>query len=481
MPLPVPPDLEAALAAVPAARARFDALAPEQKDAWIAWVGRARTRRGRARRIGYLVQRLGAAPQTETVEEVALPPEPAWWPWLVVLALALIVAGVLIWLLAFRDNGNGTRSAVVVQKGTVPNVVGQPQATAVAAVKKAGLQPVVTKRVALQPAGIVVGQQPGPGKVLKAGAAVHLVVSRGPPPVAVPDVKGLAAADAVAKLQQAKLAPRLVEVKSKKTAGTVVAEDPPPGSKVKPGSRVTLNVSKGAGKATVPAVVGETVAQATSELQAAGFKPRTTNVASTQPKGTVIAQTPRGGEAAAKRSTVKLDVSQGTAATTTTVATTTTRQTTTVATTTTATTTQATGGGGGGGTVAVPSLVGKGIATALQQLEAAGLRATVKYVTSQTPAGQVRGQNPKAGTKVAPKTPVQLNVSEGPNPGNPTPVPDETGQDEATARSDLQNAGFKVAVVRRTGGGQPGTVVEQQPAAGTSVPTDEYVAIYVAQ
>jgi beta-lactam-binding protein with PASTA domain len=476
VPLPVPPDVEAALAAVPAARARFDALPPEQKDAWIGWVGRARTRRGRVRRTSYLVQRLGPAPQAAAVEEVPLPPEPAWWPWLVVLALALVVAGVLIWLLAFRDNGNGTRSAVVVQKGTVPNVVGQPQATAVAAVKKAGLQPVVTSRQAPQPAGIVIEQQPGPGKVLKAGAAVDLVVSRGPPPVTVPDVKGLAAADAVAKLQQAKLAPRLVEVKSEETAGTVVAQNPPPGSKTKPGSRVILNVSKGAGKVTVPAVVGETVAQATSELQAAGFKPQTTNVASSQPKGTVIAQTPRGGEAAVKGSTVKLEVSQG-AATTTTA--TTTQRTTTAATTTTATTTQATGGGGG--TIAVPSLVGKGIATALQQLETAGLRATVKYVSSQTPAGQVRGQNPKAGTKVAPKTPVQLNVSEGPNPGNPTPVPDETGQDEATARSDLENAGFKVVVIRRTGGGQSGTVVEQQPAAGTSVPTDEYVAIYVAQ
>ena len=72
-------------------------------------------------------------------------------------------------------------------------------------------------------------------------------------------------------------------------------------------------------------------------------------------------------------------------------------------------------------------------------------------------------------------------VSEGPNPGNPTPVPNEIGQDEATARSDLESAGFKVVVIRRTGGGQSGTVVEQQPAAGTTVPTDEYVAIYVAQ
>ena len=49
-------------------------------------------------------------------------------------------------------------------------------------------------------------------------------------------------------------------------------------------------------------------------------------------------------------------------------------------------------------------------------------------------------------------------------------------------KSDLESAGFKVVVIRRTGsGGQSGTVVEQQPAAGTTVPTDEYVAIYVAQ
>jgi serine/threonine-protein kinase len=144
-------------------------------------------------------------------------------------------------------------------------------------------------------------------------------------------------------------------------------------------------------------------------------------------------------------------------------------------TTTSPTTTQA------AGTVGVPAIVGKGLATALQQLESAGLRATVKYVTSQAPAGQVRGQNPAPGTKVPPRTPVQVNVSEGPNPGNPTAVPDVTGQDEASARSALQDAGFKVVTIQRTGGGQSGTVVEQQPTAGTSVSTDEYVAIYVAR
>jgi beta-lactam-binding protein with PASTA domain len=475
VPLPVPPDLEAALAANPTARATFDRLSPEGRDQWIAWVQRARTRSGRLKRIAYVVQRLAAPVATTTTvqEDVPppLPPRQEWWPWLLGLALALLVAALLVWLLVYRDNGT-THNNVVIQKGTVPNVVGQPQAAAERTVKQASLNPVVRKQVsAAVPAGTVVAENPAPGTVLKGGASVMLIVSRGPPPVAVPDVKGLAAADAVVKLQQAKLAPRLVEVSSKQTAGTVIAQKPPAGIKVKPGTPVTLEVSKGAGKVTVPVVTGEPVAQATSELKAAGLKVSTTNVASDQPKGTVLAQSPAGGAAAAKGATVQLKVSSGPAPST--IGTTTQQATTTAPA---PTTTQA------AGQVAVPSLIGQGIATALGSLERAGLRALVKYQTSQAPLGQVRGQNPAAGTKVAPKTHVQVNVSEGPNPGNPTPVPDETGNDEATARTDLETAGFKVVVIQRSGtNAQPGTVVELQPAAGTTIASGDYVAIYVAR
>ena len=49
-PAPVPTDLENALAANPAARERFWALPPEQKDAWVAFVERARFRGARRRR-----------------------------------------------------------------------------------------------------------------------------------------------------------------------------------------------------------------------------------------------------------------------------------------------------------------------------------------------------------------------------------------------------------------------------------------------
>jgi serine/threonine-protein kinase len=227
---------------------------------------------------------------------------------------------------------------------------------------------------------------------------------------------------------------------------------------------------------TVPAVVGETASTAAAELQAAGLKAQTNDVASDQPKGAVVAQNPRGGEAVARGATVSLDVSRGAAPPTTTAAT---RPATTATTTAAApTTTQATG-------TPTPALVGKGIVTALGMLERAGLLANVEYQSSQSPLGQVRSQNPRPGTRVASRTRVQVIVSDGPNPGTPTDVPDVTGQDQATARSTLEDAGFTVAViqatVRRASTGQPGTVVEQQPAAGAAIAAGDYVVIYVSR
>src|SRR5438309_2128103 len=80
-------------------RATFDRLPSEAKDAWIQWVGRARSRRARVRRTAYVAQRLSAPPVAETVEEAPppLPPRQEWWPWLLGLALALLVAAFLIW------------------------------------------------------------------------------------------------------------------------------------------------------------------------------------------------------------------------------------------------------------------------------------------------------------------------------------------------------------------------------------------------
>ena len=64
--------------------------------------------------------------------------------------------------------------------------------------------------------------------------------------------------------------------------------------------------------ATVPDVVGETQAQADSDIVAAGFVTSvTTDYSSTVPEGTVISQSPSGGTDALVGSTVTITVSRG--------------------------------------------------------------------------------------------------------------------------------------------------------------------------
>jgi len=65
--------------------------------------------------------------------------------------------------------------------------------------------------------------------------------------VSVPNVVGLAKATAQARLRTARLRPHVVYVKSLKNVGTVVAERPRAGAKVKTGTRVTLSISSGPG------------------------------------------------------------------------------------------------------------------------------------------------------------------------------------------------------------------------------------------
>jgi beta-lactam-binding protein with PASTA domain len=95
-----------------------------------------------------------------------------------------------------------------------------------------------------------------------------------------------------------------------------VAQDPAAGARVTPGSKVHLNISKGSATVDVPSELGMTVDQAQSDLAAKGFKATVTNVPSDQPAGTVVAQSPTGGQAR-KGSNVQLNVSKGQTPTTT--------------------------------------------------------------------------------------------------------------------------------------------------------------------
>src|SRR5919199_969861 len=83
------------------------------------------------------------------------------------------------------------------------------------------------------------------------------------------------------------------------------------GASVDQGTTIVLSVSKGPQPVAVPSVVGSSFATASSELQAAGFAVARRDVASSQPKDTVVDQSPKAGTSAPPHSTVTLFVSKG--------------------------------------------------------------------------------------------------------------------------------------------------------------------------
>ena len=76
-------------------------------------------------------------------------------------------------------------------------------------------------------------------------------------------------------------------------------------------------------------------------------------------------------------------------------------------------------------------------------------------------------QRPTPGTSLRRDSLVRINVSNGPNAKPAKAVPDVSGEDEATARADLQAAGFRVSVVDQptTDENEDGLVLDQDPPA----------------
>ncbi|MBT2588076.1 Stk1 family PASTA domain-containing Ser/Thr kinase [Arthrobacter sp. ISL-95] len=124
------------------------------------------------------------------------------------------------------------------------------------------------------PAGVVLSQDPAKGTEVRHGTPVSLVVSKGPQPIPVPDVRGLAQDAAVKALQEAGLkavvAPETVNDKTV-PKGAVVSQLPANGTLIR-GEAVTLTVSKGPKLIKVPSFVGKQSAEAERELKKLGFK-----------------------------------------------------------------------------------------------------------------------------------------------------------------------------------------------------------------
>ncbi|MGI8681439.1 MAG: Stk1 family PASTA domain-containing Ser/Thr kinase [Mycobacteriales bacterium] len=156
----------------------------------------------------------------------------------------------------------------------------------------------------LAPAGSVSRTLPSAGTRLRAGTAVTLVLSRGPRPVPVPDVRNTDVATASAELRAKGFKVATALAYSDTVArDLVIAVNP---TVAAPGSTVTLQVSRGPQLFVVPNVEGIPVGRARARLLAAGFRVKVISVPFGP--GRVLAQSPGGNSMAAHGTTVTLSV-----------------------------------------------------------------------------------------------------------------------------------------------------------------------------
>jgi serine/threonine-protein kinase len=265
-------------------------------------------------------ERVGVLPDGSVVRELDRMEQPPvdrrnWLPWAIAVVLLIILVGLAIWYFA-RD-----------EKTTVAPVIGQSATTAVTHLQQDGFRTQLVRRVSGRRPGTVVGEQPAGGSKAATGSLVVLTVAAPPTSIKVPNAVGVGQADARDRLVAAGFKVKSVSVSSDQPVGTVVAQAPAAGETIARGTSVRINVSKGSATANVPSEVGQTSDEAQRDLAAKGFKPTIVQVPSDQPLGTVVAQSPSGGQAR-KGANVEMNVSKGPDATTTTTPTATTATTT---------------------------------------------------------------------------------------------------------------------------------------------------------
>ena len=143
----------------------------------------------------------------------------------------------------------------------------------------------------------MIDQTPTAGASLAEGSTVRLKVSKGPQPIAVPNVVGDNVQVATSTLQGAGFAVAVKHVDSDQPKDSVISQNPGAGTSQPPGTTITLQVSKGPKTSAVPDVTSQTQDDATNTLKASGFGVKVQTQATNDPNsdGVVLTQTPSGG------------------------------------------------------------------------------------------------------------------------------------------------------------------------------------------
>jgi serine/threonine-protein kinase len=230
---------------------------------------------------------------------------------------------------AGAQTNKGNEVTIYVSQGppqvTVPGVTGRSVEDAVQRLADANLRATIIRVDSNEDQGTVVGQEPTDGATVDEGTKVKLRVSKGPQPIAVPNVIGNSFASANSELQAAGFAVARHNVDSTSPAGVVVNQAPGAGTFQPPGTTITLDVSKGPTTSAVPDVTSQDQTAAQAQLRESGFgvRIRTQDTNDPTTDGIVLSQDPAGGTQAPKGRTVTIVVGKFVEPTTTTTTTTT--------------------------------------------------------------------------------------------------------------------------------------------------------------
>ncbi len=304
-------------------------------------------------------------------DQADLAPSPwrrrALWGLAIVLGLALVAVALIL----FLPSGG---------KVTVPQVKGRSEQAAGSLLRVAGLNPVsAPASSATVETGLVISESPVAGTVVRKGARVEIVVSTGPANSPLVSVEGLTAAQAVQRLRHAGFKPSTkMEASSTIAVGRVIGTEPSAGTVAEVGSHVTVIVSSGPAPVRVPDVTGETLSAAEAALTSVGLSVGSTAhmPSSSQPSGTILAQSPNAGTPLHEGGRVNLTIAQAPKE------------------------------------AAVPDVVGQSEALAAAALGEAGFKPKTVPTTATTPSqeGVVLAQAPPAGTRARKGSTVTIGV-----------------------------------------------------------------------
>ena len=120
-------------------------------------------------------------------------------------------------------------------------------------------------------AGRVIGTEPAAGTEVDCNSLVVIIVSKGQKLITLPDVLGEQQEAAEAELERAGFVVDIDMRNADEEEGTVIGQDPGPGSELPKGERVTLVVSNGAGTIVMPNVKGQPRETAIDQLKGLGL------------------------------------------------------------------------------------------------------------------------------------------------------------------------------------------------------------------